>query len=86
MLFPRGSVLAVISGEDDQDEDFWLCRAAQNVYEDLSSFAVHWLEKADDGTYWRTAQPSRVEKESVLCSVKMHRAQNKASKVNKRIS
>ena len=86
LLFPRGSDLAVIA--DGDGDRFWLCRALQHVYEDRSSaFAVQWLEKAAGAkvaknAYLRSKTPGKLERESVLCKVKLNRA-NKGAKVTK---
>ncbi len=94
ILFPRGSDLAVIAGGDKDGggdgEKFWLCRTLQHVYEDREGpFAVQWLEKAGEkgkaaaavrNAYRRSTKPSSLERESVLCKIKLCRA-NKGAKV-----
>ena len=42
LKYRRGEYLAVL-GDDD---DFWLCRAAQHVYANTDEFNICWLEKS----------------------------------------
>ncbi len=85
VLFPRGSDLAVIAGDEDGGGDgserFWLCRTLQHVHEGQGGFAVRWLERRKGRRgYERSMLSSRLERESVLCKVKLSRA-GKGSKV-----
>ena len=41
LIYRRGDYLAVLG----DDSDFWLCKAAQHVYEATDEFNIFWLEK-----------------------------------------
>ena len=42
LKYRRGEYLAVLG---DDGSDFWVCRAAQHVYQSTDEFNVNWLEK-----------------------------------------